>query len=120
MLGLVVVGEGDLHPALVAGLGAGQLLLEALDQTAAAELQQIVGGGAALERLAVEQALEVDQQGVAGRGGALDRLELGEALADPLDLAVDDVVGHLGVGAADLEALVLAELRLRGGCRSRT
>ena len=120
LLGLVVVGEGDLDLALLAGFGAGQLLLEALDQAAAAELEQVVGGGAALERLAVEQALEVDQQRVALGGGALDRLELGEAFADPLDLAVDDVVGDLGLGPADLEALVLAELRPRGGRRSRT
>ncbi len=34
VLGLVVVGEGDLDLALLAGLGAGQLLLEALDQLA--------------------------------------------------------------------------------------
>ena len=93
-------------------LGAGELLLEALDQLAAAELEQVVGGLAALERLAVEQALEVDQQHVALGGGALDRLQPGEALADPLDLAVDDLVGRLGLGPADLEALVVAELRL--------
>ena len=112
LLGLVVVGEGHLDLALVAGLGADQLLLEALDQAAAAELEQVVGGGAALEGLAVEQALEVDQQRVALGGGPLDRLELGEALPDPLDLAVDDVVGDLGLGPADLEALVVAELGL--------
>ena len=113
LLGLVVLGEGDLDLALFARFGAGQLLLEALDQLAAAELQQVVGGLAALEGLAVAQALEVDQQHVAVGGGALDRLELGEALADALDLAVDDLVGRLGLGLADLEALVLAELGRR-------
>ncbi len=113
LLGLVVLGEGDLDLALVAGAGAGELLLEALDQLAAAELEQVVAGLAALEGLAVEQALEVDQQHVAVGGGALDRLELGEAVADPLDLAVDDLVGRLGLGLADLEALVLAQLGLR-------
>ena len=112
LLGLVVVGEGHLDLALLAGLGAGQLLLEALDQAAAAELEQVVAGGTALEGLAVEQSLEVDQQRVALGGGPLDRLELGEAFPDPVDLAVDDVLGDLGVGPADLEALVLAERRL--------
>ena len=93
-------------------LGAGELLLEALDQLAAAELQQVVGRLAALEGLAVEQALEVDQQHVALGGGPLDRLEPGEAFADPLDLAVDDLRRRLGLGPADLEAPVLAELGL--------
>ena len=120
LLGLVVVGEGDLDLALLAGLGAGRAAPRSPRSAAAAELQQVVGGRAALEGLAVEQALEVDQQRVALGGGALDRLELGEALADPLDLAVDDVVGDLGLGPADLEALVLAELRLRAARRSRT
>ena len=59
------------------------------------------------------QALEVDQQHVAVGGGALDRLELGEAFADALDLAVDDLIGRLRLGLADLEALVLAELGRR-------
>ena len=113
VLGLVVLGEGDLDLDLVAGLGAGQLLLEALDQRARAELQQVVLGLAALEGAAVERALEVDQQRVALGGRALDRLEPGEALADPLDLGVDDLVGDLVLFAADLEPLVLAELGRR-------
>ena len=56
VLGLVVVGEGDLDLALLAGLGAGELLLEALDQPAGAELEQVVGGRAALEGAAVDRA----------------------------------------------------------------
>ena len=91
-------------------LGAGELLLEALDQLARAERQQVVLRLAALERLVVEQALEVDQQRVALGGLALDRLEAGEALADPLDLGVDNFVRDLFLGRADLEALVVAEL----------
>ena len=42
LLGLVVVGEADLDLARLAAAGAGQLLLEALDQLAAAELEQVV------------------------------------------------------------------------------
>ncbi len=101
-------------------LAPAELLLEALDQLAAAQLEQVVARLAALEGLAVEQALEVDQQHVAVGGGALDRLQLGEAFADALDLAVDDLVGRLGLGLADLEALVLAELGLAAARRSRT
>src|ERR1044072_8771974 len=113
LLSLVVVGEGDLDLAGVAPARARQLLLEALDQLAAAKLEQVVARLAALEGLAVEQALEVDQQHVTLRRRPLDRLELGEALADALDLALDHLGRRLGLGPADLEALVLAELCLR-------
>ena len=54
VLGLVVVGEGDLDRALLAGAGALELLLEAGDQAAGAELEQVAAGLAALERLAVD------------------------------------------------------------------
>ena len=55
VLGLVVLGEGHLDLALVAGGGALELLLEALDQPAGAELEQVAAGVAALERLAVDR-----------------------------------------------------------------
>ena len=119
LLGAVVLGEADLDLAALAGARPGELLLEALDQLAAAEVEQVVARRAALEGLAVEGPLEVDQQRVALGGGPLDRLQPGEALADPLDLALDDLIRRLGLGAAHLEALVLAELA-SGGRRSRT
>ena len=112
LLRLVILREGDLDLALLTAADAAQLLLEALDQLAAAELEQVVGRLAALERLAVEQALEVDQQHVAVGGGPLDRLELGESGADPLDLALDDLIGGLRLGPSHLQALVLAQLGL--------
>ena len=111
LLGVVVGGEGDLDLALLSRLGPGELRLEALDQLVTPQLQQVVGCLAALERLAVDRALEVDQERVALGGGALDRLQPGEALADPLDLPLDDVVGDLDLRAPHLEALVLTELR---------
>ncbi len=89
------------------------MLLEALDQLTAAELEQIVARLAALESFAVEQTLEVDQQDVALGGGAIDRLQFGEAFADPLDLTIDQFLRRLGLGLAHLEALVLAQLGLR-------
>ena len=107
---LVLVGEGDLDVDLVARGGADQLVLEVVDQLARAERQQVVVGLAALEGLAVDEALEVDQHRVALLGGALDRLEAREALADPVDLGVDDLLVDLFLLAADLEPLVLAEL----------
>ena len=45
--------------------------------------------------------------------GALDGLEPRRALAQPVDLLVDRLVGDLGLAAADLEALVVAERGLR-------
>ena len=53
--------------ALVAGLGADQLVLEARDQLARAELDRHVLARAAFERLAVDLAVEVDDDEVAGR-----------------------------------------------------
>ena len=110
---LVLVGEGDLDLDLVARRGADQLVLEVVDQLARAERQQVVVGLAALEGLVVDEALEVHQHRVALLRGALDRLEAGEALADPIDLGVDHLLVDLFLLLADLEALVLAELRRR-------
>ena len=112
LLGLVVVGEGDLDLTGLATGCSGELLLEALDQLAAAELEQVVARLAALEGLAVEQTLEVDQQHVSLGRGAIDRLQLGEAFADPFDLTIDEFLRRLGLGLADLEALVLAQFGL--------
>ena len=52
VLGAVVGGELQLDRARLAGAGAEQALLEAGDQVAAAELDQLVAALAALERLA--------------------------------------------------------------------
>ncbi len=65
ILGRIIVGEGDLHVALVAGLRADQLVLEARDQLARAELDLHVGAGAAVERLAVDASGEVHHDQVA-------------------------------------------------------
>jgi hypothetical protein len=88
-----------------------QLLLEPLDQLAAAELQQVVVRLAALEGLLVDQPLEVDQEDVALGSRALDRLQPGETAANSLDLALDHLLGRLRLVAADLESAVLTELR---------
>ena len=79
--------------ALVAGLGADELLLEAGDQTAGAELEQLIAALAALERHAVELAEVVHHDVVAELGGALDGLERGQPVAQALDLGVDRLIG---------------------------
>ena len=67
VLGAVVVGERHVDRALLARARADELLLEARDQAAAAELDELVVALAALERLAVDRALVVDHDEVAAR-----------------------------------------------------
>ena len=113
VLGAVVVGERDLDLARVTGRCALELLLEAGDQPLRAELEQISARVAALERLAVHLADEVEHHEVALPGGAVDVLERCERIALRLELAVDLLLRRGGLAAAGLDALVLAELRLR-------
>jgi hypothetical protein len=89
------------------------LLLEAGDQPPRAELEQLVAPFAALERLAIELAAVVHDDGVARGGGAVDGLELAHLLAQRPELAVDGLVGHVGLALADLEPRVVAERRRR-------
>ena len=79
VLGAVVVGEGDVDRALLAGAGALELLLEAGHEPAGAELDQLVAALAALERLAVD-ACRRSRSPRSRRlpAGALDGLERGE------------------------------------------
>ena len=71
--------------ALVVRLGADQLVLEAGDEPARAELERHALALAAVERLAVDLALEIDDDEVAllrlvlGRGGIEALLALGQA-----------------------------------------
>ena len=98
---------------LLAADGALELLLEAGHEPAGAELDHLVATLAAGERHAVERAREVHHHEVAALGLAVDGLELGRALAQPVELLADRLVGDVGLALADLEALVLAELGLR-------
>src|SRR4051794_6234729 len=109
VLGLVVVGERHADLVILARAGARELLLEAGDEAARPELDELVGALAAGEGLTVDRAVVVHDDEVALRGGAVGRVELGEALAELLDLGVDRLVGDLGLAAADLDALVGAE-----------
>ena len=63
--------------------------------------------------LAVERAAVVHDDEVARRGGPLDGVEPGRALAQAVELLADRLVGDVGLAAADLEPLVLAQLGLR-------
>jgi hypothetical protein len=115
VLGGVLVGERQPDLALVARRGALELLLEAGDEPARAELDHLVAARAALEGLVLagERADVVHDDEVALLGGALDGLQASGALAQALDLAVDRGLVDLRLAAADLDALVVAELGRR-------
>ena len=118
----VVGREGELDRALLAGGCAEQRLLEAGDQVAAAELDELVAPLAALERLEARnpvgsldraRADVVDHDEVAVLGGALGGLQAREPLAHRLYLLLDLLLRRRRLAARDLEAGVLAERRLR-------
>ena len=113
VLGLVVVGEGDLDLALLAGRDAAQLLLEARDQPAGAELGDVTARVAARELLAVDPADEVHHDEVTVGRVPLHRLERGERLAQAVELRLHLVRACQRLPAPDLDALVLAEPRGR-------
>ena len=128
----VLLGEGDRDAALLPGLGADQLVLEALDEAVAAELQMVVLAGHARQRLAVDRALEIDHQHVAllrrprgvkrrglplGAGQAPERLldlRLRHVDFDPLQLDLGEVA-HLDVRQQLDRDLVLEILALLKG-----
>src|SRR5207302_918923 len=83
---LVVLGEGDLDLALLAGARADQLLLEAGNQPARAELEQLIAALSALEWLAVDLADVVDHDVVPLSRGTVHGLERRHAVAQALDL----------------------------------
>src|SRR5829696_2496509 len=113
LLRAVVVREGDLDRLLLAARGAHERGIELRKQALGADLDHEVARLGPLERLAPDRAREVDHYGVPRRGGAIDGREACEALAQAVELRLERVGGHLDLGLADLEPLVLAELGLR-------
>ncbi len=69
-----------------------QLLVELGHDDARSDLVQVVGRGETLDRLVVHVALDVDLGVVAVRQRRRRLLEIGEAIAQRVDLTIDDVV----------------------------
>ena len=113
LLGRVVVREGELDGALLARGRARELLLEAGDQPAGAELHDLPAALAALEGRPVDRPDVVHDHEVAVARLAFDGLERRERLADALELGLDLLVVDLRLAASHLDALVVAELRRR-------
>ena len=105
----VVLREGDVKIALLAGGNADELALEAGNKGVGAENKVLILRRAAVERNAVEQSGVVDVHGVAVLRGALHGNKTGILLAQALDVAVNLFIGDFGGGLFRLKALILAE-----------
>ena len=118
LLGVVVLGEGDIQVFLVAGLHAHQLVLEAGDKGVGAQLQAVVLSLAAVKGLALQEALEVDDHGVAVLGLPIHTHQAGVPVGEGLQALVHVSGGDLDLLLGGAQALVLAQSDLgihRGG-----
>ena len=88
LIGLILLGEGDVDVELLAGAVTHDLILEAGDEAAAAQGQVVVLGLAALKGHPVGEALEVDVHDVAVFSGTLAGQLTGVALLHTLELGV--------------------------------
>ena len=114
-LGVAVVGrEGDFDVQGLVDFGADQLILEARDEGARAELKHVVLGLAARELRTIDRAHEVELQRIALLCGArrVDRLLLTVGLGDAIDGVVDVLRRHLRLQPLELDAgeIELADL----------
>ena len=117
LFGRIVVGESHVDLALVADLGADQLLLESRDQLARAQLDLHVAAGAAFERRSVDAAGEVHDDQVAG-GGGMALLGVGPVLVgagETLKLLVDGAVVAFDRQPLELQAVDVGGGDLRQG-----
>ena len=112
VLGVIVLGEGQLQIPLLAGADADKLFLESGDEAAGAQHQVVALGRAAVKGDAVLGAGIVDVHGIAVLGGTVHADHAGVLLAQALDLAVDLLIGHVGGILFRFQALVLAQSRL--------
>src|SRR5207237_278689 len=118
----VVGGERHRDVAPLTAARPDQPLLEAGNQVAGAQLEQLVAPLCPREGAQVrlllrarldQRARVVHHHEVTLGGGTLGGLQARQALAHGGDLLVDLLVRHGGLAASDLEALVLAELGAR-------
>ena len=112
LLGVVILGEGDVDFRVLAGGGADELDLKAGDEGVGADLQTVLLVLAALEGHAVDEAFIVQHHGIPELGGALGGLDGGVAVAELVDLHIHLGGVHLGFLPHGGQALVLAQLHL--------
>ena len=90
----IALGKSRVDHAFLSCRDAGQPVLEAGNEAAAAKHDRCTLGGPALEGLAIELADEVDGHPIAFLGGAVLRLVVLVGGEDPLDRLVDVLIGH--------------------------
>ena len=111
ILGVILLGEGDVQVALLADGHAHHLLLEAGDEVARANDQRLMLGGAAGKRHAIHRAVIVQLGLVAVFQRAVGHIHAaGHALALLLNTGVHLIGGHLVHAAGHFHALVLTQL----------
>ena len=114
VLARVLGRERVLGRRLVADVLADERLVDLRERLAGAELDLDALAAAVLDLLAVDREREVDREDVALLRGArgLGRLERRVALAETLELLLDQLLVDLDLRAAELEALELHVLDL--------
>ena len=109
---MVVLGERDVERLVVTGFEAHELLFEARDEVAPADLVHLVLALRALDGLTVTAAREVHEHEVAVLDRTvLDRLQAREPLLQHGQLRGDLLVRDLDLAPRHFEALVLAQRR---------
>jgi hypothetical protein len=98
-------GEG----LLLVGRHALEGLVDAVDETALADLVGEAGGGGLLDLLAVDGGGEIDLDVVTGLRGTLDTRQGAEPGAQLVELLGDLVLGHLGLVDLDGQAVQVGE-----------
>ena len=111
-IGHIILGEGNIQILLIAGLQTDDLILEAGDEGAGADLQAVILALAALEGLAVLEALEVDDGGVTQLDLAVHGDQTGGAADIGLQLILHILIGDADLGLGGGEALVRLHLGL--------
>ena len=104
---VVAFGEGHGHVKGLAGLVADDLILEPVDEGAAAQRQAVAAVGAAGKGHAVYRACVVDVHGVAAGGRAIHLLRGGVLAEDAVDLGLHILGRRLHVGAGDGDGCVV-------------
>src|SRR5215213_10964075 len=108
----VVRGEGNPELLALSGLHPQEVLLEVREKLAAADLEHVVLGLAALKRLTRGHPLAAevyDDEVAVPDGPVLDRRERRELPAHLLELLVHLLFGHRGLASGHLDTLVLTE-----------
>lgn len=93
LLGVILLGEGDVDVEFILSVVADNLLLKAGNKLTCAQLERIALALTTVEGSPIQKALEVNDRGIAHlRGAALYRDDAGIALLQTANLSIDLLV----------------------------